>query len=653
MKYAVRCGLMVLACGVFFAGAVLADEKDASAGDGPSRAELFEARMRAEIGSNISMLSAAAQRAFSIPADILGDAIYGIDVSHYNDENCACAPGQKCDQCKINWSKLTSQKIAFVYAKATQGTYFLDPTFSYHWRALAQQNIPRGAYHFMSADEDPLDQADYFVDKLEAAGKLAAGDLPPCLDLEADLRKDKSKKWIVVADSGEKLDFWKGQEPDDILGKILKWLNRVEQRTGRTPIIYTSRGWWMERIKDEKKFAMLKRFPIWIANYPETGSPANDSPRVPNGQEWVLWQFTDSGKMKDAQIIPGSLDVNLYRGTLMNFRRKLGVTVSDVELASAGNPVQQVASLVQNQASDASKQETPTPSVNNSQPAAPEVAKAEQQVAALNPSQAANAAAPTQQSNSASVGQPPEASAPAPQAAPANPSQAVNADKPVPPPEAAPAAKVVAASTSAPPAANANSTPPDANKSAQQAQSAEPLQAVNAEKPAQQAAPANTAQAPDTVKLAQAAPADANKSTQQAAGAPPTASQDANKPAEQTGSVNAGEQKGGTAPAPQVATVTPSDQKEAGAAGEQPANANAAAQNPGNAPRANSASRPSANRTAARAAQKQSGDKPAAAENVAAEKIMIEIDLLNGRKLRVDANIDPAVLARLIAAIDK
>ena len=32
---------------------------------------------------------------------------------------------------------------------------------------------------------------------------------------------------------------------------------------------------------------------------------------------------------------------------------------------------------------------------------------------------------------------------------------------------------------------------------------------------------------------------------------------------------------------------------------------------------------------------------------------MIEIELPNGRKLRFDANIDPAVLARLIAAIDK
>jgi len=50
------------------------------------------------------------------------------------------------------------------------------------------------------------------------------------------------------------------------------------------------------------------------------------------------------------------------------------------------------------------------------------------------------------------------------------------------------------------------------------------------------------------------------------------------------------------------------------------------------------------------AAEKTGSEKT---EKTAPEKSMIEIELPNGRKLRFDANIDPAVLARLIAAIDK
>ena len=52
-------------------------------------------------------------------------------------------------------------------------------------------------------------------------------------------------------------------------------------------------------------------------------------------------------------------------------------------------------------------------------------------------------------------------------------------------------------------------------------------------------------------------------------------------------------------------------------------------------------------------AAKPSAEKPAAEKASAGDKQTIEIELLNGRKLRFDANIDPAVLARLIAAIDK
>src|SRR5262249_40956567 len=149
-------------------------------------------------------------------------------------------PGEACTACKINWSRAQSQKVSFVYAKATQGTRYRDPTFDYHWRTLGEKKISRGAYHFMSADEEPIEQADNFLEKLEDSGKLLAADLPPCLDLESDVRKDRAKRWIVT-DTGEIRDFWLGQDPDDIIQKVLKWLKHVEEKTGRTPIIYTSR----------------------------------------------------------------------------------------------------------------------------------------------------------------------------------------------------------------------------------------------------------------------------------------------------------------------------------------------------------------------------------------------------------------------------
>lgn len=335
MTYGFRYGLLVLACGVLLAGIARAEENNSAVTDGPSRGELFEARMRADMGPAYNPLSAAAIPAFVLPKDVKGDLRFGVDVSHYNDENCVCKPGEICSECKVDWSKAQQQKISFVYVKASQGTQYRDPTFAYHWRALAEKKIARGAYHFMSADEDPVAQADNFLDKLDESGKLLAVDLPPCLDLEADLRKDSSKRWIVT-DTGEIRDFWLGQQPDAIVQKVLQWLKRVEEKTGRIPIIYTSRGWWNDRIKDEKKIALFSRYPIWIANYTDTGSPINGKPKVPNDQVWTLWQFTETGRT-GTDTLPGKVDINVFNGELGSFERTLGVAIPEQKVAQA-NP---------------------------------------------------------------------------------------------------------------------------------------------------------------------------------------------------------------------------------------------------------------------------------------------------------------------------
>ena len=680
MRYAIRYGLMLVACGVLLAGVARAAEDDANVSDGPSRGELFEARLRSDLGPNLGSLSATIARPFILPSDVLGDAIYGIDVSHHNDENCVCKAGQNCNQCKIVWSQIPNQKVSFAYIKASQGTKYKDPTFQYHWRTLAQNKIPRGAYHFMSADEDPLDQADHFVDRLEDAGKLTLADLPPCLDLESDLRKDTAKKWIVVSDNGEKLDFWKGQEPDEILGKVLKWLNRVEQRTGRIPIIYTSRGWWNDRIKDEKKFAKLKRYPIWIANYPETGRPANDSPKVPNGQAWALWQFTENGKMKSSDVAPGNLDVNIFRGTLVSFRKTLGVLVTDTtEVArtddpkDADKPAQPAAGANPNQAVDTNKPSQQVASINPNQ--ASDANNPAQQAAGVNPSQPVDANKPVEQVVVANPSQPTDANKPAQQAASANPSQPVDANKPAEQVVVANPSQPTDANKPAQQAASANpSQPVDANKPAEQVVVANPSQPTDANKPAQQAASANPSQPVDANKPAEpvvvanpSQPTDANKPAEQATSANSSQPADASKPAQQVAAVNPSQPPDASKPSEQTASINPGQQKDSGNPGDQPANVgpNEQTQSPGtNNPRANSPSRtPSSGRAASRAASLKMAQEKAAADKAAADKAtvekangdktMVEIVLLNGRVLRVDANIDPGVLSRLIAAIDK
>src|SRR5262249_29293290 len=150
-----------------------------------------------------------------------------------------------------NWTVLADKRIAFAYVKASHGDNSdPDPNFNAHWQALAKEpRIIRGAYHFLSATSDPLAGAKSYIDKVKKAGGQFATDLPPAMDLEWDYRV-KGGEPVMDPQTGGKLDFWKGQNPDQIIKKVKTWLEYVQKETGRRPIIYTNFQWWNSTIKD-------------------------------------------------------------------------------------------------------------------------------------------------------------------------------------------------------------------------------------------------------------------------------------------------------------------------------------------------------------------------------------------------------------------
>jgi lysozyme len=244
-------------------------------------------------------------------------SIFGIDVSHHNEDNKDCFP-----HCKINWASLQEQGVYFAYTKASQGTK-RDPRFGEYWAdlgSLPQVNrVFRGAYHFLSSDGAADEQASYF---LKVIGTLGAGDLPPSLDLEWDIRIGPDGK-VVKDANGKERDFWDRFDPDEIIYRALTWLKSVRSATNRTPIVYTNKAWWDERIKDEKKFARLSEFGLWVAAYPRTIS-LNEKPSVPNGAPWKLWQFTDRAIMAAGGLV-GSADANIFKGTPEDFQKEFGL----------------------------------------------------------------------------------------------------------------------------------------------------------------------------------------------------------------------------------------------------------------------------------------------------------------------------------------
>lgn len=193
----------------------------------------------------------------------------GIDVSSY--------------QGNITWSSVAPH-IDFVYAKATEGTYYTNSYFSNQYTGPYNAGLIRGAYHFgIPNNSSGAAQADYF--KAHGGGWSADGKtLPGVLDIEYNpygaecygLSKATMTAWIW--------DF----------------VNEYAYDTGVYPVIYTTNDWWRTCTSGDTGFASYD--PLWVACY------CSAAGTLPQGYSYyTFWQYADSGSE------PGDQDV--FNGT--------------------------------------------------------------------------------------------------------------------------------------------------------------------------------------------------------------------------------------------------------------------------------------------------------------------------------------------------
>lgn len=189
----------------------------------------------------------------------------GIDVSYY--------------QGTIDWAKVKASGRDFAIARVSDGTGFNDPKFSANWTGMKQAGLIRGVYQFFRASDDPIAQANLLVDSITKLGRDPT-DLPPVMDIE-------------TAD---------GQSTSVVRANMKKWLDQVESKLGRKPIIYTAAfmsgtigtGW--------------TAYPLWVANYGVM------CPTMPS--DWTKWKFWQSSSTGSVPGISGGVDVDEWNGTL-------------------------------------------------------------------------------------------------------------------------------------------------------------------------------------------------------------------------------------------------------------------------------------------------------------------------------------------------
>lgn len=131
---------------------------------------------------------------------------------------------------------------------------------------------------------------DQFVSTVKS---IEAGDLPPVLDIE----EARSK-------AGQ--DEWKGFPIEQRTPLALQWLQEIEEKLGRKPLIYTRSGFVRNCFGDP---GQLTQYLLWIAHY--TSAP---QPSVPIGwAAWTFWQYSESGKVAG---INGNVDLDKFNGSI-------------------------------------------------------------------------------------------------------------------------------------------------------------------------------------------------------------------------------------------------------------------------------------------------------------------------------------------------
>jgi len=208
----------------------------------------------------------------------------GLDISTWQDS--PAIPGH------INFDKARLAGASFVFIKASQGVWS-DPDFEMNWSAAKAAGLLRGAYHYMDWSKPPLQQAQYFAGLLA----LDPGELPPVCDYECRTGAPSSGAARLV---------------------LRAFLEETKRLTGKTPMIYTSPGYWCEYGSADGYWA---QYPLWIAHYGVA------VPLIP--RPWTcctFWQSTAKGNGYLYGVESRDVDLDEFSGDEAALRAFAGLS---------------------------------------------------------------------------------------------------------------------------------------------------------------------------------------------------------------------------------------------------------------------------------------------------------------------------------------
>lgn len=192
----------------------------------------------------------------------------------------------------INWQAAKDAGLDFAFIKATEGTGYANPLFAANWAAAKQVGILRGAYHFFRWDQDPVQQAAYFMGTVGKTGDF--GEFPLTVDVE---------------NTGDGAGVGT-KNP----ARVRTFCDAVRKATGKSPIIYTYGSMWRDTLGNPQNF---NDCPLWLAAY----QPHQPRP-VGGWSALTFWQNSASARVAGVQ---GLVDSDVFIGSTDDLRKFAGI----------------------------------------------------------------------------------------------------------------------------------------------------------------------------------------------------------------------------------------------------------------------------------------------------------------------------------------
>jgi lysozyme len=219
------------------------------------------------VGAGVLVLALVTRQLWIVSPDRDDYPVRGVDVSHHQGE--------------IDWLAVASDDVSFAYIKATEGGDFRDPLFKSNWEGAGDAGLTRGAYHFFTFCRSGAAQADNVISTVPRAEHM----LPLVVDLE--LGGNCARRPSAA----------------DFAADLSEFTAAVEHHYGWEPVRYLTTEF-------------IEAYPTVVVGRPVWIRSVFGTPRLPDGQPWLFWQFNPRGRV---QGVSGPVDLNVFGGSPTQF----------------------------------------------------------------------------------------------------------------------------------------------------------------------------------------------------------------------------------------------------------------------------------------------------------------------------------------------